>query len=72
MEMKKERQGGDHQEGKGKDQRESGDFFELFYAKEMVQGREDKGAGHQPGHERVHDDLNAPINVLIGISEKFL
>jgi hypothetical protein len=38
----------------------------------MIQGREDKGARHQSGHERVHDDLNTPINVLVGIREKFL
>jgi hypothetical protein len=37
----------------------------------MVERGENEGAGNEPGHERIHDNLHAPVNVLIGKDEKF-
>ncbi len=71
LQVEKERHRGDDQEGKGEDQRKTGDFPELLYPEEMIERGKDKGAGHKPGHERIHDDLNAPVNILVGIREEF-
>ena len=72
LQMQEERQERHRQERKGKDQGKAGDVLQLFHAEDVVEGGEDKGPGHQAGHERVHDDLDGPVDVLIGIDEELL
>ena len=53
----------------GKDQGEPGHVLQVLLAEDMVEGGKDEGAGHQTGHVGIHDDLDAPVDKLVGVDE---
>ena len=59
-------------EYQGEYQGEAGDFLQLLDAEDMVEGGENESPCHQTGHERVHDDLDRPVDVFIRQGEQFL
>ena len=72
LEMEHERQHRSRQEREGEDQREAGDVLQLLHPEHVVERGKDERAGHQAGHEGVHDDLDGPVDVFVRIDEVFL
>ena len=72
LQMQQQGHRGHRQQGQGEHQRELGDLLQVFLAENVVQGRQHECAGDQARHVRIHDDLDAPVNVLIWIDEKLL
>jgi len=70
LEMQQERQRRAGEQGEGEDQGKTGDILELLDAKDVVQGGEYEGTRHQTGHEGIHDDLDRPVDVFVGVDEK--
>jgi len=70
--MQQQRHRGTGQQGKGEYQRKPGDLLQLLETENVIERGEYEGPRHQTGHEGIHHDLNRPVDVFIGVDEKFL
>src|SRR5208282_166850 len=70
LEMQKKRHHRHRKKGKGKNECKPGDVLQLFYPENMVERRKDKGPGNEPCHKGIHNNLDAPINILVRKAEQ--
>ena len=52
-------------------QRKARNIFQLLNAEDVIEGGKYEGSRYQAGHKGIHDDLDRPVDVFVGVDKKF-